>query len=179
MILLSYDLTNQFASEYLFRINSEGGYPWFTFKDDEGRGDVYTWNEDPNLNSYWTYTPNEFNFNLHNDDLWADGKQVPYPNARLYSPYEVGDTVKLRLSKLSKEVYNFMNGLYAQQGSGGPFGIAPATVIGNVYNKKNSQERALGFFIVSDETYYEKIVSEEDVFTERTPELEEILNAVK
>lgn len=67
-----------------------------------------------------------------------------------------GDTVAITIYGTSEQFSNYMRLLLDITGGGGPFSTAPAQVKGNITNKSNYNNRAYGFFRLSqiDEVHY-------------------------
>lgn len=77
--------------------------------------------------------------------------------------FDVGDTARVEIYSISREVYDFWTIFLDQaSASGGPFDTPPAPIIGNVFNVDNPDEQVLGVFAVSAVNFKEVVIEEEE-----------------
>lgn len=92
------------------------------------------------------------------DDNFTQGNE----NFRIFSDDDIktGDNVDITLFGISKRYFEYMRKLTAIAGSssGGPFATPSATVRGNILNKTNSKNFALGYFNVSETDYRNYVI---------------------
>ncbi len=121
-----------------------------TFDDPAGVNNYYRW--------YWKESPNDnfpiidstFN-NTYDEDRFFDGTELKFD----LSIVENDDTrfVQVYQTAITAGAYEFLQQIDAQQESGlGPFSPTPTPVRGNITNKNDSRDFALGYFIVSSVT---------------------------
>lgn len=92
----------------------------------------------------------EFNFELDIiDDEFTDGNEAI--TVFFMEDLPVGTEINLKIKGLDRRGFTFYDTLIQQtaDGGGGPFDTQPATVRGNIINTTNTQNFALGYFMVS------------------------------
>ncbi len=59
---------------------------------------------------------------------------------------EVGSNIDISIFGISRSYYNYMNILISNANGGGPFGLPPVKIKGNIKNETNPDNYALGYF---------------------------------
>ncbi len=104
-----------------------------------------------NVNNFYLFSFRNTNLALEiYDDTFNDGNQIfgYYSNEDI----EPGDKMNIQMEGISKAYYEYLFALRSQAGrnGGGPFETQPATVRGNIKNKTNPDNYALGYFRLSE-----------------------------
>lgn len=125
---------------------TDRGYSWATLSDPAGQYDAYRWqvkrtNLDPmgnpiDANFTETFNPvfddeffNGLTFDFFYENPNAQGPEVP-DGYRFY--YQLGDTVVIKLSKMDKNVYDFMEKKYTQLATAGNPFATPTNIPNNI-----------------------------------------------
>ena len=84
------------------------------------------------------------------EDEFYQGEKFVF--SYFYDKLEPGQDVTAKIMGLSEQFYNYMNLILEQSQDGGPFTATPSTIRGNIINKTNPKNFALGYFHIS-QTY--------------------------
>ena len=111
------------------------------FKDDGSRNDFYLFDLD-------------FGEFLATEDKFYQGKNFAF--SYFYADLKSGQKITIKINSLEEQFYNYMKIILKQNGKnrGSPFETVPATVRGNIINKTNSDNYALGYFNISEAYTY-------------------------
>ncbi|MEP6833079.1 MAG: DUF4249 domain-containing protein [Gemmatimonas sp.] len=137
--------------ESTFPINATGGLrATITFRDPRGRKNFYLWDQLVNGVRILSSDSTVRGRVVISDEL-GDGQRLrdfqPYDGVRV----ESGELVTVRQSAISENVYRFYVALSEQASNdGSPFGVAPASLRGNVTNVTSPVHFPLGYFIASE-----------------------------
>lgn len=146
-----------FREEQLFQ--PEGYYVVAHFNEPPGVGDLYrvrAWRNDSLQND-------PFDITILTDEF-TDGftwGTAPFPALTIDGPRPVGTTYRIELGSITHAYSDFLEILQQQTGQvGSPFDPPPASVIGNIYRKGNTEDVALGYFNASKLHYAETVIVE-------------------
>ncbi|MBB4119535.1 hypothetical protein GGR32_001837 [Mesonia hippocampi] len=95
---------------------------------------------------------------LMNDDL-QNGKEIE--DSFSHEDLKPGDLVEITHRGISEQFYNYMY-LILESTSGNPFATPPANIRGNIINKQNPDNYALGYFRLSEINHLTYTVVEEN-----------------
>lgn len=117
---------------------TDRGFSWATLADPPGQYDAYRWEVKYLGDNFFTKT-----FNPFTDDEFFDGRtfdfsyenpmtcnQASDPEYRCY--YKLNDTIVIKLSKLDRNVYEFMERKYLQMYSAGNPFASPTNITSNI-----------------------------------------------
>ncbi len=111
------------------------------FTDNADRNDFYLFDLD-------------FGEFLTTEDEFYQGKTFVF--SYFYDDLKSGQEITVKINGLEEQFYNYMNLILEQSGErgGGPFESPPATIRGNIVNKTNNNNFALGYFSMSEAHTY-------------------------
>lgn len=81
------------------------------------------------------------------DDEFYQGNQ--FYDVFLHEDLKPGTSFDVTIYGISEQFHNYMNLLLEVSGGGGPFSTAPARVKGNIINTTNTENKAFGYFRLS------------------------------
>jgi len=120
--------------DYLDPVNAQNYYLWEQYADGELQ-----------------LVPDPGNkFNLIASDEFYNGQQVVGYEPNEEAILEPGQTVMIRQVSLSQQTYSYYFIIFEQTSSADLFDPPPATIRGNVVNKTNSENFALGYFSAAE-----------------------------
>jgi Domain of unknown function (DUF4249) len=121
----------------------DGPYVGVWFREQAGKGDYFIF--ELVRNDTLQNLPQDL---FAVDDNLTDGQQIQGPVLN-NDPYQIGDSVTVRVVSISKEAYFFYNELQVQINNGGLFSQPPANVRTNFVNvSPGSNKRTSGYFFV-------------------------------
>jgi len=85
-------------------------------------------------------------YNLTDDDFY-NGNEIE--DSFSDEDLEVGDDIRITFRGISASFYNYMN-LILETTSGNPFSTPPANIRGNIINQTQTENYALGYFLLSE-----------------------------
>lgn len=129
------------------QVFTEGYYALIHFQEPSGPGDNYRmrfWENDS------LFTQNVFIFNDDNFDGFYVGDQL-IPAFNYFGPFqEDQDSAGIEISSITRSYFDYLVLLNQQVFQvGSTFDPPPASVIGNIYNKDNPNEKGFGYFAAS------------------------------
>jgi hypothetical protein len=151
---------DSFSGRYLDRTTfpaafDEGYYGLLYFKEPNGLGDNYRirrWLNDS------LFTQEFFIF----DDANFDGAQFgdQFPGVSIYGPMEVGDSLRIEISSLSRGYFEYLTLINEQVFQiGGPFDPPPSPIIGNIYNLDDPSQYGFGYFSPTSQSFASMVVN--------------------
>ncbi len=125
----------------------DGEYVLVEFTEPAGQGDNYRIKYTEN-DSLWLTDYTLFDDENIDGVSFGDGL---FPPLSIFGPLdEPGDVIIVESNSVSDDYYSYLNLLVQQVFQvGSIFDAPPATVIGNIYNKDNTEEFGFGFFSAS------------------------------
>src|SRR5690606_11005706 len=125
-------------------VDEEGNYVSITLSDPSTKNDHYKWkfyiNDEVQNKTDDLYYANYMIFNGTENIIITFGNHILKDN----------DHTRVEQMSISEGAYNFLNLLFLQTaGVGSQFDSPPATVKGNIINRSNPENYALGYFMVS------------------------------
>ena len=138
---------DSFSFRYLDRTTfpaafDKGYYSLLYFKEPDGEGDNYRvrrWLNDS------LFTQEFFIFDDRNFDGAEFGGQ--FPGFTVYGPMEIGDTMSVEISSISRGYFEYLTLVNEQVFQvGGPFDPPPSPIVGNIYNTDDPSEYGYGYF---------------------------------
>jgi len=118
-----------------------------TLNDPAGVNNYYRWYWKESSTNNFVAIDSTFN-NAYDEDRFFDGTELKFDLARI----EKDDTrfVQVHQTAITVGAYNFLQEIGTQQASGlGPFSPTPSPVRGNITNKNDNKDFALGYFMVA------------------------------
>lgn len=85
------------------------------------------------------------------EDEFYQGNQIF--GIYLSEDMKANDKIDITLSGISQRYFNYMSKIIAAAGSGGPFQSPGSVIRGNIVNKTNPDNYALGYFAVSESVF--------------------------
>ncbi|OJJ22165.1 hypothetical protein BKI52_09000 [marine bacterium AO1-C] len=121
-----------------------------TFNDPAGVNNYYRWHWKESTTNNFTAIDSSFS-NAYDEDRFFDGTELKFDLTNV----QKNDTryVQIHQTAITSGAFDFLQQISTQQESGlGPFSPTPSPVRGNITNRNDSRDFALGYFMVASVT---------------------------
>ncbi|MFK7900877.1 MAG: DUF4249 domain-containing protein, partial [Cyclobacteriaceae bacterium] len=126
----------------------EGQFVFIDFVEPQGEGDFYKWKHF--IDGEEQIEPEDFSVFEDRFSVFPDTTIIIKEYRITERPVELGSEVRVEQFKISAEHYSFVRDVLFQSTLGGtPFDTPPSPIFGNVHEKGNFENKALGYFMVA------------------------------